>query len=185
VAHSDQFQASGVAERSAGRYYDQRRLRERAWPATDRDSKAATHCRFRHFFIFLSPFLPIHINCQAATKGSSEATRAAFVLLGSPTLCEQIYKDGKDHVIADSSQPVGTVERVPDGWKAVRKRVPERRVNRGRRMRDDGGRSQSTRRWPCGTRALRTSPQVFPRCCSHSSRRTRRNTRGIPTVAGF
>jgi indole-3-acetate monooxygenase len=37
--------------------------------------------------------------------------------LASPTLCEQIYKDGRDHIIAGSGQPVGTAERVPGGWK--------------------------------------------------------------------
>jgi indole-3-acetate monooxygenase len=39
--------------------------------------------------------------------------------LASPTVCEQIYQDGKDHVIAGSSQPVGTAERVPGGWKVT------------------------------------------------------------------
>jgi indole-3-acetate monooxygenase len=39
--------------------------------------------------------------------------------LASPTLCEQIYKDGKDHIIAGSSQPVGAAERVPGGWKVT------------------------------------------------------------------
>ena len=37
--------------------------------------------------------------------------------LASPNLCEQIYHDGKDHVIAGSAQPVGTAERVSGGWK--------------------------------------------------------------------
>ena len=41
------------------------------------------------------------------------------MLVASPTLCEQIYKDEKDHVIADSSQPLSTVEGVPDGWKVT------------------------------------------------------------------
>jgi alkylation response protein AidB-like acyl-CoA dehydrogenase len=39
--------------------------------------------------------------------------------LGSPTLCEQIYKDGRDHIMASSGQPVGTAERVPGGWKVT------------------------------------------------------------------
>ena len=39
--------------------------------------------------------------------------------LASPTLCEQIYKDGRDHIIAGSSQPVGTAERVPGRWKVA------------------------------------------------------------------
>jgi indole-3-acetate monooxygenase len=39
--------------------------------------------------------------------------------LGSPTLCEQIYKDGRDHILAGSGQPVGTAERVAGGWKVT------------------------------------------------------------------
>ena len=39
--------------------------------------------------------------------------------LASQTLCEQIYKDGKDHIIAGSGQPVGTAERVPGGWRVT------------------------------------------------------------------
>jgi indole-3-acetate monooxygenase len=39
--------------------------------------------------------------------------------LASPTLCEQIYKDRRDHIIAGSGQPVGTAERVPGGWKVT------------------------------------------------------------------
>jgi alkylation response protein AidB-like acyl-CoA dehydrogenase len=39
--------------------------------------------------------------------------------LANPTLCEQIYQDGKDHVIAGSGQPVGTAERVPGGWRVT------------------------------------------------------------------
>jgi indole-3-acetate monooxygenase len=37
--------------------------------------------------------------------------------LANPTLCEKIFQDGKDHVIAGSGQPVGTAERVRGGWK--------------------------------------------------------------------
>jgi indole-3-acetate monooxygenase len=37
--------------------------------------------------------------------------------LANPTLCEHIYKDRRDHIIAGSAQPVGTAERVPGGWK--------------------------------------------------------------------
>jgi len=44
---------------------------------------------------------------------------ALIPFLGSPTLCDQIYKDGKDHVIAGSGQPVGTAERVPGGWRVT------------------------------------------------------------------
>jgi len=39
--------------------------------------------------------------------------------LVSPTLCEEIFNDGRDHVIAASSQPVGTAERVPGGWRVT------------------------------------------------------------------
>ena len=37
----------------------------------------------------------------------------------SRTLCEQIFQDGEDHVIAGSAQPVGTAERVPGGWRVT------------------------------------------------------------------
>ena len=37
--------------------------------------------------------------------------------LASPNVCEQIYQDGKDHIIAGSGQPVGTAERVSGGWR--------------------------------------------------------------------
>jgi indole-3-acetate monooxygenase len=39
--------------------------------------------------------------------------------LASPTLCEKIFQDGKDHVIAGSGQPIGTAERVRGGWKVT------------------------------------------------------------------
>jgi indole-3-acetate monooxygenase len=39
--------------------------------------------------------------------------------LVNPTLCEQIYQDGKDHILAGSGQPVGTAERVPGGWRVT------------------------------------------------------------------
>jgi indole-3-acetate monooxygenase len=39
--------------------------------------------------------------------------------LVSPTLCDQIYQDGKDHIIAGSGQPVGTAERVAGGWRVT------------------------------------------------------------------
>ena len=39
--------------------------------------------------------------------------------LASPTLCEQIFKDGRDHIIAGSGQPVGAAERVPGGWRVT------------------------------------------------------------------
>jgi alkylation response protein AidB-like acyl-CoA dehydrogenase len=39
--------------------------------------------------------------------------------LTSPTLCEEIFDDGKDHIIAGSGQPVGAAERVPGGWKVT------------------------------------------------------------------
>jgi len=44
---------------------------------------------------------------------------ALMPFLVSPTLSEQIYQDGKDHVIAGSGQPVGTAERVPGGWRVT------------------------------------------------------------------
>ena len=39
--------------------------------------------------------------------------------LASRTLCEQVYQDGKDHILAGSGQPVGAAERVPGGWKVT------------------------------------------------------------------
>jgi alkylation response protein AidB-like acyl-CoA dehydrogenase len=39
--------------------------------------------------------------------------------LVSPILCEEIFQDGKDPVIAGSGQPVGTAERVPGGWRVT------------------------------------------------------------------
>jgi alkylation response protein AidB-like acyl-CoA dehydrogenase len=39
--------------------------------------------------------------------------------LTSPTLCEQVFRDGQDHIIAGSGQPVGTAERVPGGWRVT------------------------------------------------------------------
>jgi indole-3-acetate monooxygenase len=39
--------------------------------------------------------------------------------LASPPLWKQIFQDGKDHLIAGSSQPVGKAERVPRGWKVT------------------------------------------------------------------
>jgi alkylation response protein AidB-like acyl-CoA dehydrogenase len=44
---------------------------------------------------------------------------ALMPFLASPTLCEQIYRDGKDHVLAGSGQPVGTAERVSGGWRVT------------------------------------------------------------------
>jgi len=39
--------------------------------------------------------------------------------LTNPTLCEEIFRDRKDHIIAGSGQPAGTAERVPGGWKVT------------------------------------------------------------------
>ena len=39
--------------------------------------------------------------------------------LVSPTLCKEIFQDGKDHIIAGSGQPVGTAERVRGGWRVT------------------------------------------------------------------
>jgi alkylation response protein AidB-like acyl-CoA dehydrogenase len=39
--------------------------------------------------------------------------------LGTPALCEEIFQDRKDHVIAGSGQPVGRAERVPGGWRVT------------------------------------------------------------------
>ena len=44
---------------------------------------------------------------------------ALMPFLASPTLCEQIYQDGNDHIMAGSGQPVGTAQRVPGGWKVT------------------------------------------------------------------
>ncbi|HUB45375.1 MAG TPA: acyl-CoA dehydrogenase family protein [Acetobacteraceae bacterium] len=42
---------------------------------------------------------------------------ALVPFLASPALCGQIYRDGKDHIIAGSGQPVGKAERVTGGWR--------------------------------------------------------------------
>ena len=39
--------------------------------------------------------------------------------LTSPTLCEQIFRDRQDHIMAGSGQPVGAAERVPGGWRVT------------------------------------------------------------------
>jgi alkylation response protein AidB-like acyl-CoA dehydrogenase len=44
---------------------------------------------------------------------------ALIPFLVSPVLCEQIYGDGKDHILAGSGQPVGAAERVPGGWRVT------------------------------------------------------------------
>ena len=44
---------------------------------------------------------------------------ALMPFLASPALCEQIFRDRKDHIIAGSGQPVGTAERVPGGWRVT------------------------------------------------------------------
>jgi indole-3-acetate monooxygenase len=44
---------------------------------------------------------------------------ALIPFLAGPTVCKQIYEDGKDHIIAGSGQPVGTAERVPGGWRVT------------------------------------------------------------------
>jgi len=44
---------------------------------------------------------------------------ALMPFLASPTLCEQIYHDRQDHIMAGSGQPVGTADRVPGGRKGT------------------------------------------------------------------
>jgi alkylation response protein AidB-like acyl-CoA dehydrogenase len=44
---------------------------------------------------------------------------AIMPFLATPALCEQIYHDGQDHIMAGSGQPVGTAERVSGGWKVT------------------------------------------------------------------
>ncbi|HVY15243.1 MAG TPA: acyl-CoA dehydrogenase family protein [Rhodopila sp.] len=39
--------------------------------------------------------------------------------LTTPTLCERIFGDGKDHILAGSGQPAGRAERTPGGWKVT------------------------------------------------------------------
>jgi indole-3-acetate monooxygenase len=39
--------------------------------------------------------------------------------LGNASLCEEIFQDGKDHIIAGSGQPLGTADRVPEGWRVA------------------------------------------------------------------
>jgi alkylation response protein AidB-like acyl-CoA dehydrogenase len=44
---------------------------------------------------------------------------ALMPFLVNPDFCKDIYRDGKDHVIAGSGQPAGAAERVPGGWKVT------------------------------------------------------------------
>jgi alkylation response protein AidB-like acyl-CoA dehydrogenase len=44
---------------------------------------------------------------------------APMPFLASPTLCEQVYGDGEDHILAGSGQPVGKAERVRGGWRVT------------------------------------------------------------------
>lgn len=44
---------------------------------------------------------------------------ALMPFLVNPNFCEDIYRDGKDHIFAGSGQPVGKAERVPEGWKVT------------------------------------------------------------------
>ena len=39
--------------------------------------------------------------------------------LASQEVCEAVFGDGRDHILAGSGQPVGTAERVPGGWKVT------------------------------------------------------------------
>lgn len=36
--------------------------------------------------------------------------------LATPELCEKVFGDGRDHILAGSGQPTGMAERVPGGW---------------------------------------------------------------------
>jgi alkylation response protein AidB-like acyl-CoA dehydrogenase len=44
---------------------------------------------------------------------------ALMPFLTSSSLCEQVYRDGKDHIIAGSGQPAGTAERAAGGWRVT------------------------------------------------------------------
>jgi indole-3-acetate monooxygenase len=44
---------------------------------------------------------------------------ALFPFLVSQNFCDDIYRDGKDHIVAAGGQPVGMAERVPGGWKVT------------------------------------------------------------------
>jgi len=44
---------------------------------------------------------------------------ALMPFFASPALCEQIYNDGEDHIMAGSGQPIGTAERVAGGWRVT------------------------------------------------------------------
>jgi indole-3-acetate monooxygenase len=39
--------------------------------------------------------------------------------LAGPALCEEVFHDGKDHILAGSGQPVGTAERVAGEWRVT------------------------------------------------------------------
>ena len=36
--------------------------------------------------------------------------------LATRELCDEVFSDGRDHILAGSGQPTGTAERVPGGW---------------------------------------------------------------------
>ena len=42
---------------------------------------------------------------------------ALMPFLVNPNFCEEIYRDGNDHIFAGSGQPAGKAERVPGGWR--------------------------------------------------------------------
>ena len=39
--------------------------------------------------------------------------------LATRELCDEVFGDGRDHIIAGSGQPAGTAERVPGGWRVT------------------------------------------------------------------
>jgi indole-3-acetate monooxygenase len=39
--------------------------------------------------------------------------------LASPAVCEEVFRDRQDHIIAGSGQPIGTAERAPGGWRVT------------------------------------------------------------------
>ena len=44
---------------------------------------------------------------------------ALIPFLVNPNFCEDVYRDGKDHIIAGVGQPAGVAERVHGGWKVT------------------------------------------------------------------
>ena len=57
------------------------------------------------------------LDCSVGWNAMIGQIGALMPFLVNPNFCEDIYRDGKDHIFAGSGQPVGKAERVPGGWR--------------------------------------------------------------------